>query len=103
MGQKLTEFMEIFIGTRKFIAWTLVLIVAIVFRVKDYVDGAQFVDLLKGTFLGFVTGNVLERINETAKTYITTNATSVGIPTSQSYTAPKPNQPSESADVEISG
>jgi hypothetical protein len=70
MNEKLTDFLAIFIGTRKFIGWLALFIVGIVFRLKGYVDGAQFVDLIKGTFLAFAASNSIEHFATTAKSYI---------------------------------
>jgi len=49
-------------GFRKWTVMILVLLVAVVFRIVDYVDGAQFVDLLKGTVIAFFTANVGEHV-----------------------------------------
>lgn len=59
-----------FVGTRKLIAWFSLFLVAIIFRIKGMVDGAQFVDLIKATFLGFVAGNSTEHLATTIKSYI---------------------------------
>lgn len=62
MKQKIAEWINIIFGFRKFMAWLALFLVAIVFRVKGLIVGAEFVDLIKGTFLGFVAANGVEHI-----------------------------------------
>ena len=70
MKQKLADFFNLLFGFRKLIAWLSLFLVAIAFRLKGYVDGGQFVDLVKATFLGFVAGNGTEHLVSVAKEYI---------------------------------
>jgi hypothetical protein len=70
MRQKVVDIVNIFFGMRKLIAWFALFLVAIVFRVLTYIDGAQFVDLMKSTFLGFVAGNSTEHLMTTIKEYV---------------------------------
>ena len=70
MNQKLTEFFNLFVGLRKTIAWFSLMSVAIIFRLKGYIEGAQFVDLAKNTFLGFVAGNMSEHMTTTVRQYL---------------------------------
>ena len=70
MKERIIEFMTVFLGVRKFVAWSFLFVIAIIFRLKGYVDGAQFVDLSKATFLGFVAGNSVEHFANTAKSYL---------------------------------
>ena len=49
-------------GFRKFIIMFILIIVSIIFRVLNYVDGAQFVDLLKGAVIAFFTANIGEHV-----------------------------------------
>ncbi len=67
MKQKLAEWINIIFGFRKFMAWLALFLVGIVFRVKGLIAGAEFVDLIKGTFLGFVAANGVEHIMTTVK------------------------------------
>jgi hypothetical protein len=62
MKQKIAEWINIIFGFRKFIAWLALFLVGIVFRVKGLIAGAEFVDLIKGTFMGFVAANGVEHI-----------------------------------------
>jgi hypothetical protein len=71
MVQYFINFVNIFAGLRKTIAWFALMGIAIGFRLKGYIDGGQFVDLAKNTFLGFVAGNMTEHISSTVKEYFT--------------------------------
>lgn len=75
MRQKLAELFDLLYGFRKFIAWSVLFLVAIILRIQGFVDGSQFVDLIKATFLGFVAGNSTEHFMNTAKEYIASKAT----------------------------
>lgn len=70
MKKKLAELFNLIFGFRKFIAWIAVFLVAIVFRLFDKIDGAQFVDLLKNTFLAFVAANGAEHVINVVKQYV---------------------------------
>jgi len=60
---------DFLLGYRKTLAWFSLFAVAIIFRLKGYVDGGQFVDLVKGTFLGFISGNMGEHLGNLGKAY----------------------------------
>ena len=62
MKQKIAEWINIIFGFRKFLAWLALFLVGIVFRIKGLIAGPEFVDLIKGTFLGFVAANGVEHI-----------------------------------------
>jgi hypothetical protein len=51
---------SIFLGYRKFMVMLMVVFISVVFRVANYIDGGQMVDLLKGAVLGFFAGNAME-------------------------------------------
>lgn len=70
MKQKIVDLINVIFGFRKFLAWLALFLVAIVFRLKGDIDGGQFVDLMKSTFMGFVAGNGVEHIMTTVKEYI---------------------------------
>ena len=70
MRQKMADFFNLVFGFRKFIAWLALFLVAIFFRLKGYVDGSQFVDLMKATFLAFVAANGVEHLVSVAKDYV---------------------------------
>ena len=66
--------LDFLLGYRKTIAWFSLFIVSIILRLKGYVDGAQLVDLLKATFLGFITGNISEHLGNLGQTYFNSKA-----------------------------
>lgn len=70
MRQKLAEWLAVISGMRKTIVMLILIVVAIAFRVLNYVDGSQFVDLLKGTVIAFFSANSIEHIGETIRTYV---------------------------------
>lgn len=83
MKQRIADFIDVIFGLRKFLAWVALFIVAIVFRLSNHVDGAQFVDLVKGTFLAFAAANGVEHLVSVAKQYVDvkTNQTVTPSPT----------------------
>lgn len=71
MKRKLVELLNIIFGFRKFLAWLALFLVAIMFRVGGQIDGGQFVDLMKATFMGFVAANGFEHFTSLGKQYMT--------------------------------
>lgn len=71
MKKKLAELLNIIFGFRKFLAWLALFLVAIMFRVGGQIDGGQFVDLMKATFMGFVAANGFEHFTSLGKQYMT--------------------------------
>lgn len=69
MKEKLAEWLVTIFGFRKLITWLCLFIIAVIFRLDNYIDGAQFVDLMKNTFLAFVAANSTEHFLITAKEY----------------------------------
>lgn len=67
MKQKVAELINIIFGFRKFLLMLLITLVGIIFRVKGYIDGNQFVDLLKSTTISFFAANGVEHIVATVK------------------------------------
>lgn len=70
MKQKLIDFINVIFGLRKFLAWVALFLVAIVFVVTGHINGAQFVDLVKGTFTAFTMANGAEHLISLAKDYV---------------------------------
>jgi hypothetical protein len=65
---------DFLLGYRKTLAWVGLFIISIVFRLKGYIDGGQFVDLTKATFLGFITGNLGEHLGNLGQAYFNNKA-----------------------------
>jgi hypothetical protein len=73
MAFKLVDFIALLSGFRKFTIMMLLIVVGIMFRIVGYVDGAEFVDLLKGTAIAFFTANVGEHIMGTIQEWVKNN------------------------------
>ena len=70
MKQKLIEFITVVSGMRKTIVMVLLVIIGVFFRIKGYLDGNQFVELLKNTVIAFFSANSIEHIGGVIKEYI---------------------------------
>jgi hypothetical protein len=70
MRQRLVDFLNVLQGFRKFIAWFGLFVVGIIFRLNNYIDGPDWVDLMKATFAGFVAGNGIEYVAGTVKDHL---------------------------------
>ena len=64
------KFFGLLNGFRKLSIMATLVIVAIVFRVLDYINGAEFVDLLKGTAIAFFSMNGIEHLTKTVKEWV---------------------------------
>lgn len=62
MKRKLAELINIIFGFRKFLLMLFLMLIAIIFRVKDYLNGAEMVDLLKTTAIAFMGANGVEHL-----------------------------------------
>jgi hypothetical protein len=62
MKQKIAELINVIFGFRKFLLMLVIVIIGVVFRLKGLVDGAELVDLLKTTTLGFFGANGIEHV-----------------------------------------
>ena len=69
MKQDEAGFFDFLLGYRKTIAWFSLFTVAVIFRLRGYLDGGQFVDLSKATFLGFIAGNMSEHLGNLGQSY----------------------------------
>ena len=69
MKQDEEGFFDFLLGYRKTLAWVSLFVISIIFRLKGYIDGGQFVDLTKATFLGFITGNLGEHLGNLGQAY----------------------------------
>ena len=50
--------LKLFMGFRKFITIVIVIATAITFRLLNYVNGSEFVDLLKGCVIAYMATNI---------------------------------------------
>lgn len=88
MKQKIAEWLNVVFGMRKFIAWFGLFVIGIVFRLKGYVDGAQFIDLMKSTFAGFVAGNTVEHLVSFGKDFVASRAAGKATPDDDAVVVP---------------
>lgn len=70
MRQKIADLINVIFGFRKFLLMLLVYLIAVVFRCNDLINGAEMVDLLKQTTLGFLGANGVEHIVGAVKDHL---------------------------------
>jgi hypothetical protein len=70
MTQKLADFIAILLGLRKTLVMTALLLIGIIFRVEELINGEQLVELLKATTIAFFAANSVEHVGEVVKHYI---------------------------------
>jgi len=80
MKKKLAELFNLIFGFRKFIAWIALFLVGIIFRIADKIDGGQFVDLIKSTFMAFVAANGAEHVINVVKQYVAKGTEPAAVP-----------------------
>lgn len=70
MNQKIADFFSIFMGVRKTLVMFSLIIISVIFRLKNLISGNELVELLKTTTISFFAANSVERVGETVKHYI---------------------------------
>jgi len=70
MKKKVAELINVIFGFRKFLALLALYVLGVIFRIRNLIDGGQFVDLLKNTTISFFAANGLEHITTTVKEFI---------------------------------
>jgi hypothetical protein len=70
MRQKMADWINVIFGMRKFIAWLALFLIGVIFRLKGYIDGGQFVDLSKNSFMCFAAANGVEHMMTVAREYV---------------------------------
>lgn len=74
MKKKLAEIINIIFGFRKFLLMLFVMLIAVIFRVKELVNGAEMVDLIKTCAIAFMAANGVEHVVGAAQTHMTQKA-----------------------------
>lgn len=74
MTEIVSDFVECVFGFRKLLLMLAIFIVGVVFRIKNDINGQEFVDLMKATTLGFFTANGWEHLQLTARSYLENKA-----------------------------
>lgn len=80
MNQTEEGFFDFLLGYRKTLAWVGLFGVSIIFRLKGFIDGGQFVDISKATFLGFISGNLGEHLGNLGKAYFNSKTAALAAP-----------------------
>ena len=67
MNQKVADFFAIFMGVRKTLIMLSLILISVIFRIKNLITGVELVELLKTTAISFFAANSIERVGETVK------------------------------------
>jgi len=78
MRQDEEGFFDFLLGYRKTLAWVAMFIVSIILLLKAYITGAQWADVAKATFLGFISGNSIEHLGNLGKAYFGSKVATIG-------------------------
>lgn len=78
MKRKLAEILNVIFGFRKTLVFCLVFLLAIVFRVKGYIDGQQLTELLKDCTMSFFAVNGVEHVTTAVNNYVGVKTTVEG-------------------------
>lgn len=70
MKRKLAELINIFFGFRKLILMFFIMGIAVVFRIKELINGAEMVDLIKNCAIAFIGANGVEHIVGAVKSHM---------------------------------
>jgi hypothetical protein len=64
MGVIMEKILRIIRGLRKWSIMLLIIIVGIIFRVNDLLNGVEFVALIKGVAIAFMSSNAIEHAKD---------------------------------------
>jgi len=67
---KFRQFIGLLNGFRKFAVMSMVLITGIIFRVTEYIDGSEFVDLVKNSVVAYMAFNGLEHTTKAVVAWV---------------------------------
>lgn len=70
MKQKFAEIINVIFGFRKFFLMLFVMGVAVLFRIKELINGAEMVDLIKHVAIAFMGANGVEHVVGAVSTYM---------------------------------
>jgi hypothetical protein len=68
----LSQIIGMFIGVRKFVIMLLFMIIMVVFRIMDYINGSEFANNLQMAVVAFIASNLGEHFIGIARTWIDT-------------------------------
>jgi hypothetical protein len=64
---KFFKMFELLEGSRKFLIMLIILTCSVIFRIYSLINGAEFVDLMKGCVIAFFASNIGEHVVNTIK------------------------------------
>ena len=70
MIAKLDDIIKLLQGYRKLSVMVSILIIAVVFRLYDYINGSEMVELLKVSATGFFAANLMSKVTSTINSKI---------------------------------
>lgn len=70
MKKRIAEIFNLIFGFRKFLLMLFIIVVSIVFRLKDLINGTEMVDLIKTTAIAFMSVNGVEHIMTVVKGHL---------------------------------
>lgn len=70
MKQRLADMWNLIYSFRNDILWLILFIVSVIFRLKNYVDGQAWADLVKNTFLGVAAVRGTEHLVSVVTSYV---------------------------------
>lgn len=65
-----TDTLQFLNGFRKFSVIVLLLITAVIFRITEQINGAEFVDLMKGTVVAYMAFNGIEHMSKSVIEFV---------------------------------
>ena len=72
MQEKLAELIDLFYGFRKTVAFFVLFLAAMIFRILNFVNGAEFVDLMKNVTLAFFAAAGVEHFTVMVRDHLST-------------------------------
>ena len=77
MFDKIQKIVGVLLGLRKFIVMLCLIAIGVVFRVRGYISGDNFVDMLKATTVSFFASNSIEHMKQAITSYINSKGQTV--------------------------
>ena len=81
MKQRIADLINSLYAFRNVIIWLVLFLVSVAFRLKGYVDGNQWTDLCKNTFLGLVAVHGSEHLISVVQQYYNAKNSQATAPT----------------------
>lgn len=101
MKQKLIDFLNVFIDLQKALVMLLLIVIGIVFRIYNLVNGTELVDLLKNTVIAFFAVQATQHIVATVNTYYNSKNTANAAPEDDTVVSTDPSTPPPPPGVKL--